>query len=234
MKTATLLASLLSGAALAYLLAAVPPAGAQSVEFAYTPPLRGTPSEATRVGGGTRGAQGENLTLNVLVPEHTGLTTRAQPTLHWFTSERVTMPVQITVVHPERIEPLLDLALDPPIEPGIQSVSLAEHGVRLEPEVEYQWFVALIADPAHRSRDFIAGGGIRRVAPPAGLRAEARAGPSLELLRSYAEAGIWYDTLDGLTRLIASQPDAGGLREQRAMLFDQVGLGEAAAFDRPS
>ena len=48
----------------------------------------------------------------------------------------------------------------------------------------------------------------------------------------YAGAGIWYDAIDELSRLIAAQPENRELRIQRAALLEQVGLTEAAAFDR--
>lgn len=230
MKTRLSLAGLV--ALFAYALLALPPTQAQSSGFAYKPPLRGVPDEATRVGGGTRGAEGRTFTLSVLAPDHIGLTTREQPTLFWFASEQVATPVQITVVDPDRIEPLLDVELEPPLKPGIQSVSLREHGVRLHPDVDYQWFVALVTDPEHRSQDIIAGGEIRRVAPPGGMHVAGDGEPSDEQLRAYAEAGIWYDTIDGLSQLIARQPSDRALREQRALLLEQVGLTEAAAFER--
>src|SRR5437867_13335867 len=48
----------------------------------YKPPLRGAPGG--RVGGGTRGTQERDIfVLSVLAPDHTGLTTREQPSLFW-------------------------------------------------------------------------------------------------------------------------------------------------------
>src|SRR4051794_27821202 len=43
-----------------------------SLEPVYQPPMRGAPSG--RVGGGTRGAAGGMPTLDVLAPDHVGLT----------------------------------------------------------------------------------------------------------------------------------------------------------------
>jgi Domain of Unknown Function (DUF928) len=48
----------------------------------------------------------------------------------------------------------------------------------------------------------------------------------------YAGAGIWYDAIDEISRLISAQPENRELRAQRAALLEQVGLTEAAAFDR--
>jgi hypothetical protein len=225
------LAGALSAVALAATLVAVPQVQAGGT-FAYKPPMRGVPSEATRVGGGTRGAQGRTFTLSVLAPEELGLTTRAQPTLLWFTSDKVTAPVQVTIVDPDQIEPVLDVKLDPPLKPGVQSISLEKYGVRLKPNVDYQWFVALITDPQHRSQDVIAGSEIRRVVPEGDVEAKVKSASPADLPRVYAESGIWYDAIDGLSQLIAQQPGDAALRAQRAALLEQIGLGEAAAFDR--
>ncbi|MDX1433395.1 MAG: hypothetical protein R3286_13210, partial [Gammaproteobacteria bacterium] len=45
----------------------------------YQPPFRGS-TEGGRVGGGTRGLGNQPLTLDVLAPDHTGLTVSEQPT----------------------------------------------------------------------------------------------------------------------------------------------------------
>jgi hypothetical protein len=48
----------------------------------------------------------------------------------------------------------------------------------------------------------------------------------------YAEAGLWYDAIDQLSKQIGADRGNRALREQRAALLDQVGLRDAAAFDR--
>jgi hypothetical protein len=87
--------------------------------------------------------------------------------------------------------------------------------------------VAVVVDPAQRSRDIVAGGDIKRVDAPV-----SAAGGPLDLARTYAEAGLWYDLIDALSAGIAASPGDAGLREQRAALLEQVGLTEAAAHER--
>ena len=48
----------------------------------YKPPLRGTP--VARMGGGTRGEDEDAPEVYVLTPEHTGLTSQAQPVMYWY------------------------------------------------------------------------------------------------------------------------------------------------------
>lgn len=200
--------------------------------FAYQPPMRGSASSG-RVGGGTRGAgDGPSVTLEVLAPDHAGLTVSPQPTLYWFVSQRIETDAELTIVDDTSVDPLLELKLTPPIEPGIHALSLQEHGVQLAPNVAYQWFVAVVVDPSQRSYDIIAGGEIERVAQTSELASQLRSVGTQETPQAYAEAGIWYDALDGLTTQIGNSPNDAGLRQQRAALLDQVGLPGAAAYER--
>jgi hypothetical protein len=200
--------------------------------FAYQPPMRGSASSG-RVGGGTRGTgDGPSVTLEVLVPDHMGLTVSAQPTLYWFVSQRIETDAELTIVDDTSVDPLLELKLTPPIEPGIHALSLEEHGVQLQPNVPYQWFVAVVVDPSQRSFDVIAGGEIERVAQTSELASQLRSVATQETPQAYAEAGIWYDALDGLSTQIGNSPNDAGLRQQRAALLDQVGLPGAAAYER--
>lgn len=192
--------------------------------FAYTPPMRGSASSG-RIGGGTRGTgDGPSVTLEVLVPDHAGLTVSAQPTLYWFASQRIDSDAELTIVDDTSIDPVLELKLTAPIEAGIHALSLKQHGVELKTGVPYQWFVAVVVDPSQRSYDVIAGGEIKRVPDPGDL-----ASPTPQ---AYAQAGIWYDALDGLSAQIGERPNDTGLRQQRAALLDQVGLPGAAGYER--
>jgi hypothetical protein len=189
----------------------------EAATFSYKPPLRGAP--ATRVGGGTRSIGSRSFTVSVLAPSETGFTTRDTPTIYWYVSEPVNSPVEVTLTTTEPLKdatpPALEITLQPPITKGVHALRLADHGVVLKPGVEYQWFVAVVGNPAQRSSDIIAGGAIRRLA-------EADS----------AKDGLWYDTIDQLSQRINASPADPRLRQQRAALLDQVGLREAAAFDR--
>jgi hypothetical protein len=189
----------------------------ESATFTYKPPLRGAP--ATRVGGGTRSVGAKSLTLSVLAPNETGYTTRDMPTIYWYVSETINRPVEVTLTTTEPLRdaatPALEITLQPPISRGVHALRLEDHGVVLKPGVEYQWFVAVVSNTAQRSSDIVAGGSIQRIA-----QADA------------VEGGIWYDAIDQLSKLISADPGNGKLRQQRAALLEQVGLREAATFDR--
>lgn len=205
-----------------------PSVGAKAnAEAVYKPPMRGAPGG--RVGGGTRGTGHEAFVLSVLAPNHTGLTTSEQPVLYWYISSPSSYPVELTLVDPEKTDPLLELRIDPPVSPGFHRVRLADHRVRLAPEVSYQWYVAVVPDTGRRSKDILAGGSIERVSPPEGLAAKLSRASKADTPSLYAEAGLWYDAVAALGELIDQAPSDRALVEQRSALLRQVGLPETQA-----
>jgi hypothetical protein len=205
-----------------------------AVAAIYKAPLRGAP--ATRVGGGTRSVGTKPMTVLVLAPNETGYTTHDKPTLYWYVSQPLEHPVELTLISLESLDaaskPAVELKLNPPTRPGVHPLSLAEHNIALKPGVEYQWFVAAVNNPSQRSNDVVAGGTIKRVAETDAVRAGLKDAPAAGRPALYAGEGIWYDAIDELSRQIAAQPGNRQLREQRAALLEQVGLAEAANFDR--
>jgi hypothetical protein len=231
MKT-RILSGLLAAITAGLPLAAVAAESSESTQVAapvYQPPMRGAP--ASRIGGGARGTRDENLVLCVLAPEHTGLTTRAQPTLYWFVSEPVPSQVEVTVLAPDAEKPVLSRTLPGSTGIGVHALDLSRLGVTLKPGVEYEWFVSVVRDPQQRSRDVTAGGTIERVTLEAATKAQASAAGDRGSPMVYAQAGLWYDAIDSLSRLIDRHPGDEPLRSQRAALLEQVNLPAAAAYD---
>jgi hypothetical protein len=170
---------------------------------AYKPPARGKPRG--RVGGGTR--KGAALAAPVaLVPDHTGETVSAQPSLFYALAalppENAKLVFALT--HEASVEPLVERELARPSAPGVHEIALAQYGVELAPEVEYEWTVTLVSDPEKRSSDVITAGWIERVAPPAGVDL---ADPAV-----LAAHGLWYDAF------------ARAPRELRQALLRDAGL----------
>ena len=188
----------------------------------YKPPLRGAPGG--RVGGGTRGTGREVFVLSVLAPDHSGMTVSEQPSLYWYISTPTSLPVELTMMDPGTTQPLLEINVPTPIEPGIHRLRLADHGVRLAPGVAYRWYVAVVPDARRRSRDILAGGAIQRINPSSELAARLGQARRDELPSVYAEAGLWYDALAAMSELIDGAPNDAALRQQRAALLTQIGL----------
>ena len=198
--------------------------------FSYRPPMRGAP--AARIGGGTRGIGDKTLELVVLAPDHTGLTTKEQPTLYWYASEPVQAQLEVTLINDESIDPQLEQTLTTQAKAGIHSFDLSSTRARLKPGMEYRWFVSAIADKEQRSNDIVASGTIQRIEPDENLSSRIAAADKGSLANIYAEAGIWYDTVDAISQRINETPDNSALVEQRAALLEQVGLQAAADYSR--
>ncbi len=178
----------------------------------------------TRLGGATRSATGLVPRTEALVPEVPGHTLLAQPVLYWYLAGKTNDRIDFALIGVDPINPIRETTLEGPFEPGIQRIRLADHAVKLEPNLEYQWFVRVIPNPDQRLYDRVVGGGIQRVEPSAELDAKLAAAKQGDAHYVLAEAGIWYDALDSLSLQIEAAPENENLRTQRAALFDQIGL----------
>jgi hypothetical protein len=190
----------------------------------YKPPPRGAPSG--RVGLGTRGINPPRQ-LWALAPDHTGLTTRDQPSLYWYASKAIAARIEITAVGNQGVKTILDERVDSSATAGVQKIELARYGIRLQPGVEYRWSVSLESDPTQRSNS----AAIERIAANAALAKRIESSPRTERAAVYAEEGIWYDAIASLGELIEQSPGDLALRAKRAALLEQVGLNDAAAGD---
>jgi hypothetical protein len=195
----------------------------------YKPPLRGAPGG--RVGGGTRGLDSELTFLCVLAPDHVGLTVKEQPHIYWFVSKLTIYPIEFTIIENQAVKPLLEKRIGSPEKPGVQHIRLSDHGVHLQQNVQYKWFLALVHDPDRRSKDILAGGVIKRVEFPETLRVKLDQAGKARAHYVYAEAGIWYDALAAVSDLIDASPNDTVLRKQHASLLKQVGLPEIAQYE---
>lgn len=195
----------------------------------YKPPLRGAP--AGRVAGGTRGVSDKLPYLCLLVPEHVGLTTNDQPCLYYFMSNSTEYPVEFTIIEKRGVYPLIESRIRSTKQPGIHAICLSDYGVRLKKGIQYRWFVALVPDAQHRSKDALAAGAIELVDLQNDLKTRLHKSSETEIPYVYAEAGIWYDALSALSLLIKKEPRNKMLRKERASLIEQVGLERVAEYE---
>jgi hypothetical protein len=194
---------------------------ATDVVVVYQPPRRGAPR--VNVGaGGVRGAFAPPRPL-VLAPDHVGLTTSATPSLFWHIDGAPgdDLSVVFTLNDDTSIEPRVEVKLETPEAAGIQRVRLDALDVKLAPDIDYEWSIALVGDDELQPQLAVSVGYVRRVAPPAelsGAKPDAAA---------YARASLWYDALAALADAIEKSPGDTKLREQRSSLLRQAKL-EAA------
>lgn len=187
----------------------------------YTPPRRGAP--ATRVGGGTRG--NDTIVLQVLAPEHTGLTTLAQPTLYWYASRAIEGRVEFVLTERDASAPVWRHRIDEKLEAGIQPFALQAVGFELQPGVTYQWSVSLVHPSGQRARDAVALGTVERIV--SGPLPDLAASPA-DRAAMLAANGVWYDAIQVLSESIDAAAENDVYRNYRRDLLQQVGLLDVA------
>jgi len=195
----------------------------------YKPRKQSTPKG--RVGGGIRG--GDGPALYVLAPDHVGFTKDEQPSLFWYLSKTTSLPLEFTLIDSQAIKPMIETKLKAPAQPGVQRISLKELGIKLEPGVQYKWFITLQVGAEASSKDVVAGGTIERIPFIEALSIHLPSAKNGDAVFRYAEAGLWYDAIATISEMIEKTPDDRKLRKQRASLLQQVNLWEVARYDSP-
>ncbi len=167
-----------------------------------------------------RGPTSDGASLEVLAPEHVGITRSAAPDLFWKLSGRVPEGATLLfrVLEERSGETLVETELPPPAAEGVQRVRLADQGATLAPDVIYTWFVVLRADPENPARDQLAQGWIERRDTDV-ARAEPGALPA-----ALAGAGLWYDALAAALELRAQQPSNESVERGVRALLAQGGV----------
>ena len=197
------------------------PAAAQTPDAVvmYRPPQ--VDPAPRRVGGNARGLPESMPAIAVLAPDHLALTLADRPTLLWHLAAPTSAAIEIVLVDPRRSTPLVETRVRGD-RAGIHAFTV--DGVRLEPDIAYEWSVAVITDPAQRSRDVVAGAAIMRVETPSALAAALASAPPERRPALLAQAGIWYDALAALSREIDARPQDTALEAQRKAILGAAGL----------
>lgn len=190
----------------------------------YVPRDRGRPRVIRA--SGTRGEPGA-ARLRALAPEHVGRTAVEQPTLWWYVAKPETSPVRVRVEDSESGEVILDKELPAIGGGGFQRLRLSDTRVRLRPDRDYEWSVALV-DVRGPGDTAMSVALIRWSRPSKGLEIQLAAAAEAERVGLYAANGYWYDALDAISLRIEAAPAEVGFLEQRAALLEQLGLGSAS------
>lgn len=185
----------------------------------YKAPLFDTPQpEADQK---TRSVNNEAGLLQVLAPDHPGLTLQAQPTLYWYTSTPVALRFTISAIEQKKTASLLQIDIKK--ASGIQKLDLAKHDITLQPELNYQWSVAQVMKD-HKQSAAIASGIIQRIEPGEGLSSRIKKNQGIKLVNVYAIEGIWYDALETISKMIDNSPEDKSLTAIRKSLLEQADL----------
>lgn len=186
----------------------------------FRPKNLGAPK--VRVGGGSRGLDQSSVDLYLFAPEEAGLTLQSQPTLYWYVSKAVDLPVEVTIT--DKFSVILKTTLNDIKTSGVQSLSLAEQHVILRPDILYKWSVAIVNDPDQRSLDTFASAGIIATSSTEELNAKILALNNNDRIMLLAHEGLWYDAMTAVQFLIKNNSDKSFPTAMRASLLQQVGL----------
>jgi len=198
---------------------------------AYASPWRTGDSSTGSAGTVLRGVGPQTPPIEPLAPR-LARTAEPQPTLYFFVPESIRHRVEIIVNDDSKRETLLEISPEPPLARGIHSVSLRDHGVDLPIGSKLSWSVVVVPYPQQRGKDVVSSVELRRIELPSELHSALNAAPPEHAANVYASHGFWYEALASLSEFAASHPEATELHERRAALLHQVGLDEAAAFER--
>jgi hypothetical protein len=196
----------------------------------YTPRNRITPR--ARVGGAMRGTEGKDPEIVALVPDHVGLTIKQAPSLNWFLSKPTSLPIRFTLVDARSVKPVHEGPIPTPGQAGVQSLSLKDLDLTLEPDVQYRWYISAIRNPDSPSQDIVAGGVIERCEFSTCLvEMEVDLSCDRQSVLRNAGRGFWYDAMSCVCDLIKANQKDASLRRMRAALLKQVGLNGVAEWD---
>jgi hypothetical protein len=193
----------------------------------------GLPSR--RVGGATRGDADDGASarqcssLIALNPQYLVTTTKALPTLFFC------LP---TLVRADRAKIAFSLrddlnrevyhtTLTPVTQSGIVSLTLPTSTKFKELEIgrNYRWRFSIVADGSDR----VAQGWIQRIPMTSTLTNRLDRASSLERVKLYREAKLWYESLEELAQLKRSQPNNAAVSEQWKQLLSSVNLSAIAS-----
>ena len=185
----------------------------------YKPRRESTPRG--RIDGISRGGPKGDVVLRVLAPDHVGFTVKSEPTLFWYLSKPIAVPVEFALVDTRKIPPVVEKALPAPTRSGVQRIALKDLGQSLEPGVEYYWSISLVLDADSRSQDVMARGTIERIPFDEALMLDLVRPCTRDIVYLYAERGVWYDAIGCVMDLLDPSPNDEGLQRLLFSLLNQ-------------
>lgn len=202
-------------------------------------PSGGPSAPVNTQGGATRGPQcieGNNSLVALVPASGIGTTMAEYPTFFWYMPQTRAASLKFVLQDANNQEiysteyPLAkshEAVTDSPVStPGIKSLTLPSLAnlAPLEIGQNYSWQLTLICDSSNQGEDILAKGGIQRVNldPTLALRLQ-RATPQ-QRVALYADARVWYETLDTLLELRRDRPNDKELTDAWTKLLTSVGL----------
>ncbi|MEK7991952.1 MAG: DUF928 domain-containing protein [Thiotrichaceae bacterium] len=172
-----------------------------------------------------------HFSLLPLSPLTAGITTIAQPSLYWFTSEDVgesLFTVKIANMENENEDPIEIVLEKDSLAAGIHQFSLQEYAIVLAENVLYEWTISLVCDPYNPSSNQTIGGVIKYQNDTALVDAAKSEAKQMADLYQQKKVG-WYDAIHAVSSQIEADKS---LRAVRANLNEQEDLSMIAEFEQ--
>lgn len=201
------------------------------LENAFRPPNDlDTPGDTQ--GAATRGGCKNEAQPILLVPGSGGRTIAEHPTVFWYMPSTSASSLEIVlqdannnVVYSTQYE-LAKSTGGNASAAGLMSLTIPASAsvAPLKVGQKYRWELALICNAVDRSKDIVVEGKIERVAPAPTLERRLQQATHQERIALYADAQLWYETVDALVDLRRSSPNDIDLADAWNTLFNSVGL----------
>ena len=200
---------------------------ANSVKVSY----EGLPSN--RRDGGSRGnciAKGREFVA--LVPDRPVNVTASISSQLFFYVPQTESPKTIEFVVRTKEDQLVHEAfVQTTGQAGIMSVAIPDQVKEnlSESYGDYHWYLSMICDPNHRSRDIVLEGWIEHVELNNSVKDRIELSTDLEKSHLLQQEGVWYDALSVIAELKKSDSDLISIQTEWSQLLESIGLGELAS-----
>ncbi len=167
-----------------------------------------------------------------LVPSHVGLTMSHYPSLCWMPIDKqaVDSAILFNLLDSRSSKPTLEVTLPNPIQNEknvtCHCISLKDYGIKLEPNIQYRWYVSVVRNSESASHDGASGGLIEFCGFSDCLMEfeEMFSRCDKDSVMSRARSGFWYDSISCLCELIEANPQDLKLRQLLDRLLKDVGI----------
>lgn len=177
-----------------------------------------------RIGGGTRGeCLMGNQPLAALNPANNlGVTASDRPSLYFAVPQfDESYPVEF-VLRDAGGNSVYETTLEVDQTRDIVGVHLPQNTLKVGQD--YQWYFSVVCDVEDRSQNMVLSGWLRRVSPGIAFKDASGLEASLNLVKSYQQAGLWSDAIATLVELRQTYPNNDQVRLQWQQLLQQLEL----------
>lgn len=166
------------------------------------------------------------------VPGYVGLTMTYYPSLCWIPIDKqaVDAAILFTLLDSRSSGPTLEIKLPSSTQNDKNAtchcINLKDYGIKLEPNIQYRWYISVVQNSESSSHDGVSGGLIELCDFINCLMEfeEMSSQCDKDSVISRERSGVWYDTVSCLCELIEAEPQNQKLRQLLDRLLQDVGI----------